>query len=92
MEKYPIFKFSYSISDGKIYLPLWWIIPKVYTYIFLMQKRAKQQVQGTQGLFFSASGEQLALQTYREFPEVVGIFWGKKNKNQNHIQVPKTFR
>lgn len=32
---------SYSISDGKntLYLPLSWIIPKVYTYIFLMHKR-----------------------------------------------------
>lgn len=32
----------FSISDGKntLYLPLSWIIPKVYTYIFLMYKRA----------------------------------------------------
>lgn len=47
MQKYLIFVFSYSISEGKntLYLPLNWILPKVHTYIFLMQKRANQEAQ-----------------------------------------------
>lgn len=41
------------------------------------------------GLFLSASGKQLTLQTYRKFPEAIESFWGKENKQTNNESIKK---